>query len=844
LRCSIVIPVHNRVSLTRQCLETIVNDHGVRENAELVVVDDASSDETAQVLASFGGQVRVVTHKTPMGFAAACNDGAAVAEGKDLVFLNNDTIPVAGWLDSLLDYADEHPSAAVIGARLLFPNDTIQHAGMTITEDLNPRHIYAGFPAEHPAVTESRRVVAVTAACALFRRGPFEDAGGFDDAFKNGFEDVDLCLRLGEQGYEIHYCHESVAYHLEMGTRDFSDELPNLELYRRRWVDKVQPDAIPRYLEDGLLRIRYNIRYPFSLYVSPLLGLVEDEERDPEAESLLASRTDQVTELLRENIELRLLLAEAGLEQSPPTLTPPKAQPPSSPRAVLFVSDAYGDAMRYRCDHHAAELNMLGASADSHWLQSLPLDEVVDSYRCYILHRVARDEHIEAFMDEVRRRWKPVIYDIDDLLFEPNGDAHALDLGSIPERAGPVYQDRLQRHSQAMAAADAVFVSTEPLAAFARKVNPRVFVIPNAADEEMIRLGDEALKTLKQGEPGEVRLGYVGGSRGLDGDFLEVADTILSALEDNSAVRLLVIGNVELDNRFASYGERIERLPIAPWRHLPSVLATVDINLAPLERDNAVADSRSCTKWIEAGLVATPTIASPRADFVRAIRPGSTGLLADTPDEWREALREMIASPDRRRSIGEAAYDEVQRFHTTTAMAPRLYDALAEVTGPNVTDLKLTINWLLAPAAAGRRLFRDMPGLARELAWRGHHVRLFGPSAQRKEGPLDFQQLPAGSLPPADVAIASDVESARIAAEGSSSLFRLCLLWDPEDAAALDGLGLRFVCVGEEAAAALQNGQRRSAIVLPQPLNVEALEPALLGLCFARLAPEYVEAAS
>src|SRR5436305_1512317 len=116
------------------------------------------------------------------------------------------------------------------------------------------------------------------------RRLVGRDAGGFDDAFTNGFEDVDLCLRLGEQGYEIHYCHESVAYHLEMGTRDFRDEGPNLDLYRRRWAHKVQPDAIPRYLEDGLLRIAYNLRYPFSLYVSPLLGLVEDEEREREAD--------------------------------------------------------------------------------------------------------------------------------------------------------------------------------------------------------------------------------------------------------------------------------------------------------------------------------------------------------------------------------------------------------------------------------------------------------------------------------------------------------------------------------------------------------------------------------
>jgi GT2 family glycosyltransferase len=808
------------------------------------VVDDGSTDATAELLAQFGDSIRVVNHERPTGFATACNDGAAAAAGRDFVFLNNDTLPTGGWLDALVDYADRNPRAAVIGAKLLFPNDTIQHAGVTITEDLNPRHIYSGFPADHPAVNRSRRFPIVTAACALFRRRPFEEAGGFDDAFVNGFEDVDLCLRLGEQGYEIHYCHESVVYHLEMGTRDFRDELPNLALYRSRWAHKVRPDATPRYIEDGLLSFRFNIRYPFFMKVSPLLALIEGEERERKTDRLLAARADQVAELMRENLQLRTLLTEAGLGPPAVDLKIPSGGRPSSPKAALFVSDAYGNPMRYRCDHHVEELDILGATADSTWLHLLPLGEVVHSYSCFVLHRVPRDQHIEAFMKEVQRLRKAVIFDTDDLLFDPGGDTHVLDLVSIPESERPVYEDRMRRHSQTMAAADAVFVTTEPLATHAQKLNPRVFVIPNAANEEMLRLGDEALER-ERGERNEVRLAYLSGSPTHDRDFLEAADAILWALDDNPAVWLIVVGNLELDSRFARYRDRTERLPILPWRRLPFVLAGVDVNLAPLERDNPFTESKSCIKWIEAGLVAVPTIASPRADFVRAVRPGSTGLFADTPDEWREALRELIASPERRRSIGQAAYDEVRRSHTTTVTAPLLYNALAEVTGRKVSHRKLTINWLVAPSRSGKRRERELVKLAQDLAWRGHEVRIFGdaPSTKREGRPLAVPELPAGPLPPAEVAISSDPETARIAAEASGALFRVCLLHEPEDAGALDELGLRYLCVGEEAAAALQNGQKQHAVVLPQPLEAEALERVLLGLCFARLDPEYEEAA-
>jgi GT2 family glycosyltransferase len=178
-----------------------------------------------------------VRHETNGGFAAACNDGASAASGEYIVFLNNDVLPEAGWLDGLVRHAEGHPKAAAVGSKLLYLDGTVQHAGVAVCQDLYPRHLYAGFPADHPAVNKSRRFRIVTAASVLFRREPFEEAGGFDAAFLNGFEDVDLCLRLGERGHEVHYCHESIGYHLEgvsEGRSKYEEE--NLRLYRERWA--------------------------------------------------------------------------------------------------------------------------------------------------------------------------------------------------------------------------------------------------------------------------------------------------------------------------------------------------------------------------------------------------------------------------------------------------------------------------------------------------------------------------------------------------------------------------------------------------------------------------------
>lgn len=305
-RVSIVIPVFNQAAVTAQCLRALAGSHG----CEIIVVDDASSDATPSVLASHRGPIKVVTHPANAGFAASCNDGAAAAAARDyIVFLNNDTIPQSGWLNALVQYADAHPKAAVVGSRLLFPNDTIQHAGVVICQDRYPRHIYSGFPADHPAVNKSRRFQIVTAACVLVRRKVFEKAGGFDTAFRNGFEDVDLCLRLGEQGHEIHYCAESVLYHLEsVSPGRFRRDRDNVDLYRARWMGRVRPDDLDYYLEDGLLRMSYEGRYPILMEVSPLLATWHGPDRKTELEHALRERCREVAELQRENTRLSLEL--------------------------------------------------------------------------------------------------------------------------------------------------------------------------------------------------------------------------------------------------------------------------------------------------------------------------------------------------------------------------------------------------------------------------------------------------------------------------------------------------------------------------------------------------------
>src|SRR4051794_31472684 len=354
VRCSIVMPVYGRAGLTRQCLDAVLADRPLVP-FEVIVVDDASPDETRSVLASYGDAIRTVLRPENGGFANACNDGAAAADGEYLVFLNNDTVPVTGWLDELVAVADTHPKAAVIGSKLLFPNGTIQHAGVVICQDGNPRHVYAGFPADHAAVNRERALQAVTAASMLVRGDAFRRVGGFDAAFRNCLEDTDLCLRLRELGYEVRYCPASVLHHLESVSRGRrSKEIAEAgALFRERWSGKVERDDLRIYVEDGLLSIRYTGLYPLGLEVAPELATVQTSDLT----RFVERQSHQVADLLRETVRLTAHVADVEVDAGEPGRRTDRVD-------GAGVAGLVADAERLQLDIHAFQVAVAGALSE------------------------------------------------------------------------------------------------------------------------------------------------------------------------------------------------------------------------------------------------------------------------------------------------------------------------------------------------------------------------------------------------------------------------------------------------------------------------------------------------
>ena len=248
---SIVIPLFNNVEYTRRCLAAVAA-HTPEGLYELVLVDNGSSDATDSLLATLPASVKVIRNETNQGFAKACNQGARATTGDYLLFLNNDTEPCAGWLEALLQSAGDDPQLAAVGSKLLFADGTIQHAGVVIADDratpdpLLARHVYYGFPSDHPAANLSREYQALTAACLLVRSDAFWAVQGFDQGYWNGYEDVDLCFKLRQTGRKLLYQPASVVVHHESksGSERFSKAAQNIQRLHLKWLDKIQPDLI------------------------------------------------------------------------------------------------------------------------------------------------------------------------------------------------------------------------------------------------------------------------------------------------------------------------------------------------------------------------------------------------------------------------------------------------------------------------------------------------------------------------------------------------------------------------------------------------------------------------
>ena len=442
------------------------------------------------------------------------------------------------------------------------------------------------------------------------------------------------------------------------------------------------------------------------------------DEREPRGTSALAAPSDPIA------------AAEPVAGPSPaadPAATPVAGREPrdtvaaarsgGAVRRVLFLAGIDGAPFRYRVTNLRDRLAARGiAGAALFWTDPGALAAVAAA-DLVVLYRVPIGAWVRALIAEARRLGRPLAFSCDDLVFErASVPSEALALLPPDQRAG--WLAYVDRYAETLCACDAFIGTTEPLVEAAGRMGVRGWVVRNGLGEAQLEVGEEVRKRRLLGErapargiaarhdtpaasartgaphdarasarhdaPGSndaVTLAYLSGTTMHDLDFAAIEPALAAVLAARPAVRLRQVGYLRAGPALAAFGDRIERLPFLPWSELFARLDEVDVNLAPLTGRDPFTDAKSEVKYLEAGILGVPTIASPTSAFRRAIADGRNGLLAATAADWEAALLRLIDDAGLRRRLGNAALADAFLHYTPAAQADELVAALEEIAG-------------------------------------------------------------------------------------------------------------------------------------------------------------------
>jgi GT2 family glycosyltransferase/SAM-dependent methyltransferase len=552
---SILIPTRDQLPLLRRAIESLIEKTKYPAYEILIIDNDSQTPEARNYLAAIdakqaelGGRLRVLRHPGPFNFSAMNNAAAAQARGAYLLLLNNDTAVLHDdWLDDMMGHA-VRPDVGIVGAKLLYPDGRIQHAGVILGMRGPAEHPFIGRPPEDRGYFGRAQLVqnlsAVTGACLLVRKSVFEQVGGLDEqAFKVSYNDIDLCLKVREAGYRIVFTPFAILMHEGSASQKSATESKPDQAKLARFA--AEKDA---------------------MYTKWLPKLAFDPAH---------------------NRHLTLASTDFLLEDQPPLSWDPQWRP--RPRVLVHPADREGCG-EYRIIAPMRALNRAGLTQG--W-ETMRLFEPAEMQRMQpdtlVVQRQMEWAQIEALARHAKHSRAFRVFEIDDLITNlPQKSVH---------RAS-IHKDITKRFRKAAALCNRLVVATEPLAKAYAHFTDEVVVQPNYL--EAARWAHLRPARAERSKP---RVGWAGGV-GHTGDL----ELIIDVVRDTAAEFDWVFFGMCPE---ALKPLVKEFHPGVPLDQYPAKLAALDLDLAvaPLE-DNAFNEAKSHLRLLEYGILGYPVVCS------------------------------------------------------------------------------------------------------------------------------------------------------------------------------------------------------------------------------------------
>ena len=332
---------------------------------------------------------------------------------------------------------------------------------------------------------------------------------------------------------------------------------------------------------------------------------------------------------------------------------------------ILFISGCdLPHPQRYRVSHQIEQLESAGLTCDMVFYADLKLEQL-KFYRSFIFYRCPILPVVRQFIEQAKLNHKTTFFDIDDLVFDTKYTNQIPYVQTLtgPDRA--LYDDGVKRMGETLHLCDFGIASTNRLQTEMGKILPEVFVNHNVASEEMLKLSNEAIKSVKRDDD-KIILGYFSGTITHNADFNMIKQAIIDLLKKYDNVYLKIVGLLELPPELQELKDKIIIAPFCDWHKLPNLIRSVDINLAPIE-DTVFNEAKSENKWTEAALVEVPTVASQVGAFKDIIKHRKTGILCENDYQaWYNNIELLIKDASLRNRLAKNARAEVEQNCLTT----------------------------------------------------------------------------------------------------------------------------------------------------------------------------------